>query len=70
MSTPQCDNRVEDQGLEKLLVYFRGLLLDLIIVEHARFILERSTGLTKRYALWEMLVLEPHTEKGKFVKDL
>ena len=40
VSTPQSDNRVEDQGPEKLLVYFKGLLLDLVIVEHARFILE------------------------------
>ena len=70
MSTPQSDNRVEDQGPEKLLVYFRELLLDLVTVEHARFILERSTGSTKRYPLWEMLVLEPRTEKSKCVKDL
>ena len=47
VSNPQSDNLVVDQGLEKLLVYFRGLLLDLVTVEHARFILERSTGSTK-----------------------
>ena len=63
MSAPQSDNRVEDQGLEKLLVYFRGLLLDLVPVEHARFILQQSTGSTKRYPLWEVLVLEPCTLK-------
>jgi len=70
VSTLQSDNRVEDQGPEKLLVYFRGLLLDLVTVEHVRFILERSTRSTKRYPLWEMLVLEPRTEKSKCVKDL